>query len=300
MTTLTKCLLAAAVVSVAATGTVRAETSDAAVVEHHPFAAVAAQFGAGLDYVNRTAVQPAATYMGETAVQVGSGTVDIALSSMDVIGDGANSVWNTVVSVPGIPGRAMEGFVTGLQSGHFKEFAHLVDETGFAIADVKVGVGLIPELGMEFKHVRDLSPDELADAEIAIEEYTTGPDAKGGYLEAAILRSLVEAGKRAGDFDLNTVDIHLFPLPGLTLKFDPFDYEEHKALKLGEVLKRTEEGARADMRLEARTIELEARELEIEAREAELEERMAIVERAVAALLAGQPDSLSDDDDATQ
>ncbi len=173
------------------------------------------------------------------------------------IGSSMGALSETVKKSAYWPANAMDKFVEDLHSDEFAEFAQLVEDTGFAVADVKVGVGIIPDLAIEFKHVRDLSDKEIAEVDRQINEYTSRASKAAGYIESVILHNLVDAGRYAGKTDLSSVSIKLFPLPGLVLKFDPFDYEEHKAIKLKSAFDLANIATEAEKKLEQRLTNIE-------------------------------------------
>lgn len=114
------------------------------------------------------------------------------------------------------------------------EFALLVRESGFVLADIKVGMGLIPELVASFRHERDLTPEEKRTFQQKIREYTAKTSGAVGYFEGILLRNLVRAGSYAGGVKISQVHVDIFPLPGLEVFFDPFSYEEARENMLKE------------------------------------------------------------------
>jgi hypothetical protein len=148
------------------------------------------------------------------------------------IGNSVGALSDKVTQSPYWPPNAMDQFVEDLHGDAFTEFAELVARTGFAISDVKVGVGIVPDLAVEFKHVRDLTKEEIVAVEKLIKEYTSHATKKVGYIESILLHNLVVAGKYSATTDISSVSVKLFPFPGLVLKFDPFHYTERKANKL--------------------------------------------------------------------
>ncbi len=106
------------------------------------------------------------------------------------------------------------------------EFAVLVKESGFVLADVKVGVGIIPELAVTFRHEEDLTPEELHAFKANVEAYVKKAPGPVGYFEGLLLRRLLKAGEYSGGMRISEVHVDVFPLPGLEVFFDPFSFEE--------------------------------------------------------------------------
>jgi len=115
-----------------------------------------------------------------------------------------------------------------LRADGTSEFHRLVNESGFALSDVKVGVGIIPELAVEFRHERDLTPAEIQALQIKIDDHTRTASGVVGYFEALVLRRLLKAGEYSGGMRISEVHVNLFPLPGLDMLFDPFHFEKEQ------------------------------------------------------------------------
>ncbi|HKJ62484.1 MAG TPA: hypothetical protein VKA94_10925 [Hyphomicrobiales bacterium] len=105
------------------------------------------------------------------------------------------------------------------------EFAKLISKSGFSLKSVVVGVGLIPELDVEFRHERDLTPEELAAFEKQVDDYAEKVFGPIGYLETVLLRNLARAGELSNDLRIGELHMDLFPFPGLVFHFDPFEFE---------------------------------------------------------------------------
>ena len=115
-----------------------------------------------------------------------------------------------------------------LRADDASEFASLLRESGFALTDVKVGVGIIPELSVEFRHERDLTPAEIQAFKAKVDAYTKTAPGPVGYFEALLLRRLLKAGEYSGGLRISEVHIEVFPLPGLKVLFDPFNFEQEQ------------------------------------------------------------------------
>ena len=146
-----------------------------------------------------------------------------------------------------------------LQEDKTSDFAKLVSASGFALTNVVVGVGLIPSLDVEFRHERDLSPEERAEFEKMIQAYAEKTSGLIGYLETILLRNLARAGKLSGGLRIGELHVDLFPLPGLDLFFDPFHVEK----KRDEMLFSSDEHTRT-YRAEFHVLEQRIKKLEAE------------------------------------
>lgn len=236
MPTLQRTLAVATLAGLAAIGAAAAPPEAPTPRPTGPFTAFAAEIGATWNVLADEAIRPAANALGQSITSVGDGVMVAFTTSAEALESATVVLLDTLVGLPQIPARTVEDFVAGLGSGRFDTFAGLVDESGFAIADVKASVGLIPDLSVEFKHMRNLSDEEMAAVRLRIEAYTEELGPGVGYIERAILRSLVRVGDYAGDVDINAVIVHLFPFPGVSLRLDPFAFEDRRERRLIEAL----------------------------------------------------------------
>jgi len=159
-------------------------------------------------------------------------------------GEAVNSAVSTAsatVGGLGIFGNWSGSLVKEIEN-HFRadgkgQFHQLVNESGFAIADVKVGMGFIPELAVEFRHERDLTAAEVQALQIKIDDHVRTASGVVGYFEALVLRRLLKAGEYSGGMRISEVHVNLFPLPGLEMLFDPFHFEKEQNEMLDEAYK---------------------------------------------------------------
>lgn len=172
------------------------------------------------------------------------GTVSDAISGVTVMGSWSEDFLNEVKK--------------RLTDHKTSEFGKLIEESGFVLRGVKVGIGLIPELDVEFKHLEDLTPEELAEFQRKVDAYAQKASGPIGYLETVLLRNLASAGELSEGLSISELHIDLFPLPGFNLVFDPFDFEEKHTEKLEDADLSSKVSAARLMSLEARLNKLEA------------------------------------------
>jgi hypothetical protein len=115
-----------------------------------------------------------------------------------------------------------------LQEDKTSDFAKLISESGFVLTNVVVGVGMIPSLDVEFRHERDLTPEELVAFQKKVIEHAEKSSGLMGYLETILLRNLARAGQLSGGLRIGELHVDLFPFPGLALLFDPFNVEKER------------------------------------------------------------------------
>lgn len=165
--------------------------------------------------VAETAQETADWIASETtiAASAATGTVNEALDGLWILED-----WSEEF-VKGVKEKLLEDKTS--------EFAKLVSESGFVVSSVVVGVGMIPSLDVEFRHERDLSPEEFAAFKKKVEEYAKSSGLMG-YLETVLLRNLARAGELTGGLRISELHVDLFPFPGLALLFDPFNVEKKR------------------------------------------------------------------------
>jgi hypothetical protein len=149
-----------------------------------------------------------------TAAHAATGTVNEALDGLWIMED-----WSE---------EFVEEVKKKLQEDKTSKFAMLVSESGFVLTNVVVGVGMIPSLDVEFRHERDLSPEELAAFKKKVTDYADKAGGLMGYLETVLLRNLARAGQLSGGLRIGELHVDLFPFPGLALLFDPFHVEKER------------------------------------------------------------------------
>lgn len=149
-----------------------------------------------------------------TAAHAATGTVNEALDGLWIMEDWSEEFVDEVKKK--------------FQEDKTSEFAILVSESGFSLTNVVVGVGMIPSLDVEFRHERDLAPEELAAFQKKVTEYAEKSAGLMGYLETVLLRNLARAGQLSGGLRIGELHVDLFPFPGLALLFDPFHVEKER------------------------------------------------------------------------
>jgi hypothetical protein len=186
----------------------------------------------------------------------------IALSSMkfaDSAVSAVSGVFGGIKLLEDWSLKLLQDIKTRLASDGQSEFALLVRESGFVLADVKVGMGLIPELVASFRHERDLTAEEKSVFKQKIAEYTAKTSGAVGYFEAILLRNLIRAGSYAGGVKVSQVHFDIFPLPGLEVFFDPFGYEKTREIMLEEAHEAIGVHATRMVAIEGRIADIEIR-----------------------------------------
>ena len=150
---------------------------------------------AGVELVHTTTVQPAMNVARSSGEWIASGTsaaAGAAQTASQWLAANATTIVITaqdtgpwvVTSSSSALNSAMDGCDENLQArcrwwmtgrpslvkeveNHLRadgtsEFAMLVKDSGFALANIRVEVGIIPELAVEFQHERSLTPEEVA------------------------------------------------------------------------------------------------------------------------------------------
>lgn len=182
----------------------------------------------------------------------------MAGSSLYWFWDGSQSAWsavyggvkstvttvsNTVTASVYWPASTLDEFVLKLHDGTFDEFNRLVGEAGYSIVSVELGISVVPDLSIEFEHVRNLDDIETADVRAQIDEYLARTTTGLGQLESAILRNLVNVGSYTGESEaLNGIVVNLFPRQSAVLDFHVFGNEERRPKQL---LKTIEQAAKS-------------------------------------------------------
>ena len=212
----------------------------------------------GLGYANRKAISPAVVFVNDSLTLVKDGYS----SASQVVSDGFEMAYDSVskaaVDVASFPFRTVSRFSESIHSGEFEKFLTLVYESGFVLSEVDVGVELLPVLSVYFEHERSLSEEEQATVTQSIEDYISNEENSVGYAEAFILRSLMKAGAYSADVDLKGVDISVFPLPGVTLTFDPVRNQIRNEMRIEESSVESEKALQLEKMLEDRLKRLEA------------------------------------------
>jgi len=145
-----------------------------------------------------------------------------------------------------------------LRADPTSEFSVLLKESGFVLADVKVGVGMIPELAVTFRHEEDLTPEQLQAFKAKVEAYVKKAPGPVGYFEGMLLRRLLKAGEYSGGMRISEVHVDVFPLPGLEVFFDPFSFEEEQNKMLADAYDMAKEEKDDLTSLEDRIAKIEA------------------------------------------
>lgn len=225
-----------------------------------PVQAVAGHVAAVGTFIRKQAIDPTVDAASKSAQWVwveSSGTIQTALAGIGSIGASIAEQSAKVTSSAYWPYNIVDTFVDKMHGEEFVEFSELVNETGFALADIKVGIGIIPDLAVDFVHVRDLSDEEFSKINKLIDEHTSHEGGSLGYVESVILHNLAYAGRYAGNTELSAVRIKLFPLPGLVVKFDPFKHKAHYANKLKSTMELANVVKKAELKLEERLADIE-------------------------------------------
>jgi hypothetical protein len=201
------------------------------------------------------AVMRAAQNSAELAVAGSNAAVNAAQDAGQWIGGGAQATvsaaqdtgqrvaagTSAAVNATAGAASALVGGVTALEDwsigllrkleSHLRadgEFAILMKESGFMLSNIKVGVGMIPELDVEFRHKRSLSREEITAYKVKINNYVSKEPKLLGYFEKLVLRRLLKASEMSGGAHISELHIDLFPLPGLEIYFDPLRFDEEQ------------------------------------------------------------------------
>lgn len=194
-----------------------------------------------------------------SAQNAGERIVSGSYSLIDGASAAASSAFSSVTLLEDWSAKLVKKVESHLHADDNDQFAALIKQSGFMLADVKVGVGIIPELALEFRHERDLTPAETEAFRNNIEDYTKTTSGPVSYFEGLLLRNLSKAGEYSGDVRISEVHIDVFPLPGLELFFDPLRYEEEKDKMLFEAYNLTQFEKKKLKSIEDRISKIETR-----------------------------------------
>jgi hypothetical protein len=148
-----------------------------------------------------------------------------------------------------------------------QEFQALMRESGFVMANVKVGLGVIPELDVEFRHERALTPEERAAFKAKVDAYVSKAPMPLSYFEKLLLRRLSKAGEMSEGMRISELHIDLVPLPGIQLFFDPLRFEEEQNKMIQDAYDFSKTGQKSLTSIEERVSKIEAMVLAPQARQ---------------------------------
>lgn len=171
-------------------------------------------------------VNPSLDYAGRSVQAVRSEAAAAWSSASNELSGGMGSVLNSAAQIPQWPRMATQRFIDRMNNREFENFSDLVDQSGFAISNVELGIGIIPNINVHFTHTRDISEAEFRALEDEIRDYTSELGPVSGYIETTILQGLLEAARQTRGARLKGVGVTLFPLPAVRLNFDPFDFSD--------------------------------------------------------------------------
>jgi hypothetical protein len=146
-----------------------------------------------------------------------------------------------------------------LRADGTSKFAQLVEESGFSLTNIKVGMGIIPVLDIEFEHERNLTPAEKATFIKHIDEYTSTRPGVVGFFEGMLLNRLLKAGEFSDRMRISQIHINAFPLPALDIFFDPLRHEEMQNKMIDDAYEFTKTGTKKLNTIEERISEIETR-----------------------------------------
>jgi len=126
---------------------------------------------------------------------------------------------DVVKSTGSLVGYVLGGSTSGSTSGEL-DFTQLMDLAGYKTTEFDTSVGIIPDAGMIFGIVREMSEadKDYLERVLRLDARTrTGavPD-----IQRKIVRSVLEVSEAEG-YDINQVDIELLPLPSVRLVLKP-------------------------------------------------------------------------------
>ncbi len=193
------------------------------------------------------------------ARDAGDWVVSSSSSAMNNAGNAALTGYNSFSILQDWSDDVVDGVKERLRAQGASEFALLVDESGFALVDVQVSVGLIPGLTVSFRHDRNLSSEELAAFSSKVDDYAERTSGIMAFFEVVLLRKLAQAGEYSGNVRLSGIDVNIFPLPALVLSFDPFRYTALQNQTLDDAYSMTQVEAKKIENIEDRITKIESR-----------------------------------------
>ncbi len=212
---------------------------------------------AGMDVLDRQALAPTSELISGTIGWFRQESASAIQAATESLGESFEEGFEALLEIPELPSRSIHEFLQKIQADETSEFAMLVNDSGFALADVTFGMKIFPELSVHFRHVRDLTPEESVALDARIDEFISDHENGVGYIEAAVLRALVRAGEYSESLDLHGVDVSILPLPGLALQVDPFGYEQTRSTMLVEAFREAELALALEQSLEGRLDDVE-------------------------------------------
>lgn len=178
-------------------------------------------FWDGLNFTNQAAISPSVNFVSEKFYALG----DQYQSSTAMLMDGLSGIYNSaahlVVSVASLPVETLREFTEKLSAKEKSAFLSLIGEAGFIVTEVNVGFDFFPELSVYFEKQKILTDSEQIEVTKKIEVYVEQKNGPTSFIEAFILRSLLKASDYSETLDIKAADVSVFPIPGLTLVFDP-------------------------------------------------------------------------------
>jgi hypothetical protein len=179
-------------------------------------------------------------------------------AALDSAFDAAAGTLSSLTAVEDWSANLVREVESRLRSDGTSEFAILIKESGFALTNIKVGVGIIPELVVEFRHERRLTPDEITAFRTKVDDYARKSAWPVGYFEGLLLRQLSKAGEYSGGMRISELHVDVFPLPGLAVFFDPFRYEEEQNKMLVDAYAAAEADGKSVTSIQERIAKLES------------------------------------------
>ena len=199
-----------------------------------------------------------ATTVVITAQDTGEWVVSSSSLALNTAVDTASKTFSALSSLDDWSVKLVREVENHLRADNTSEFTLLIKESGFVLANIKVEIGIIPELAVEFRHERDLNPEEGTAFKTKVQEYVKKSTGTIAYFEGLLLRRLANAGEYTGGMRISEIHVDVFPLPGMEVFFDPFRFEQQQTEMLAEAYELAEKEENTVKALKERLVKLEA------------------------------------------
>jgi hypothetical protein len=170
----------------------------------------------------------------------------------------ASAIVGEWIIVEGWSERVVKEIEHRLRAKDAGEFSALLKESGFVLTNINIGVGLIPDLDIEFTHERTLSPEELSAFKAKVQKYVEKTDSIVGFAEGLILKKILKAGEYSGAAHISDIRIDLFPLPDLMVSFDPLRFKDEQNKMIADAYDFSQSGAKDLKSMHERLLKIEA------------------------------------------
>jgi hypothetical protein len=169
---------------------------------------------------------------GVFALMVGASHPAVAYSPLDTLMDNVRETFETVWDslTPSLPGGSSETLTPSSPADVLRDvrrtdvhtFWDDLSDAGYELAEVDTGVGLIPEVKMSFRLVRELSEADRDALDRTLEIAATREPGLIPRLQRGIVQTLLAAADLT-DMHVTTLVISILPLPSAEFKMEPRD-----------------------------------------------------------------------------